>query len=98
MQMNGVLISSYLMNILTLGEGLGRSVNDGVVAVAEQLIRAWEVEACMPEVTSVLWLLLNAVAAADFCSRPHCKVLTNPKIPVENLHILAPIFELAGSR
>ena len=84
------------MNILSLGEGLGRSVNDGVVAVAEQLIRAWEVEECMPEVTSMLWLLLNAVAAADFCSRPHCKVLTISKTPAENLHI-ALIFDMAGS-
>ena len=84
------------MNILSLGEGLGRSVNDGVVAVAEQLIRAWEVEECMPEVTSMLWLLLNAVAAADFCSGPHCKVLTISKTPAENLHI-ALIFDMAGS-
>ncbi|KAG0579915.1 hypothetical protein KC19_4G134300 [Ceratodon purpureus] len=46
-----------------------QTVNDGVVAVAEQLIRAWDAEACAQEVSAMLWLLLNAAAAADFCSR-----------------------------
>nr|XP_024372966.1 dynein assembly factor 5, axonemal-like isoform X2 [Physcomitrium patens] len=49
-----------------------QSVNDGVVAVAKQLIRAWDQNVCAQEVSAMLWLLLNAAAASDFCSRsPH---------------------------
>ncbi|CAM6044095.1 unnamed protein product [Sphagnum compactum] len=46
-----------------------QGVNEGVIAVADQLIRAWHQEKCCKEVTTMLWLLLNAAAVADFCSR-----------------------------
>ncbi|CAK9217373.1 unnamed protein product [Sphagnum troendelagicum] len=46
-----------------------QGVNEGVIAVADQLIRAWHLEVCCKEVTTMLWLLLNAAAVADFCSR-----------------------------
>lgn len=49
-------------------------MNDGVIAVAQQLIRAWNVENCNQEDTAMLWLLLNAAAAADFCSRSPIRV------------------------
>lgn len=53
---------------------VNRTVNDGVVAVAEQLVRAWDEKACAQEVSAMLWLLLNATAAAEFCSRSPQKV------------------------
>jgi hypothetical protein len=45
-----------------------RGVNEGVIAVADQLISSWHLEKCCKEVTTMLWLLLNAAAVADFCS------------------------------
>ncbi|CAK9268553.1 unnamed protein product [Sphagnum jensenii] len=50
-----------------------QGVNEGVIAVADQLIRAWHLDKCCKEVTTMLWLLLNAAAVADFCSRSPVK-------------------------
>jgi hypothetical protein len=55
-----------------------RGVNEGVIVVADQLIRAWHLDKCCKEVTNMLWLLLNAVAAvADFCSQSPVKVCSH---------------------
>ncbi|KAL2607705.1 hypothetical protein R1flu_026278 [Riccia fluitans] len=62
-QICSVLSETDLMKSIQL------DVNQNIVAVASKMIRAWT-DQVKEEVISILWILLNAAAAADFCKRP----------------------------
>ncbi|KAG6547582.1 hypothetical protein Mapa_011031 [Marchantia paleacea] len=62
-----VLSESDLMKSIQL------DVNQSIVAVAKEMVRAWS-EQVKEETISIIWILLNAAAAADFCGRPALEV------------------------